>query len=247
MRHPSVNPTTISTLAALGALLGLLASAPLWAAEDSEDWDLKRNKQDIQVFTRSVAGSKFKAVRAKMQIDATVTELVALILDTEACSSWADLCKEARVHQQLSPTEFYVYTYNDVPWPVSDRDALAHVVWSQDPDTYAVEMTATATDGILEKTKGAVRLVDAVTGWVFTPLDNGSVEVTMKAHVNPAGPTPAWLTNMLLVDSPFKTMKLMRKLLASGAYRGASVNFVVEPPQSTLGSAASEASNAASP
>ncbi len=220
---------TTGRLLALATLTLAVGSPSLWAADNQAAWDLKRNKQGIQVYTRSVEGSKFKAVQAKMEIEATLTELTALILDTEACSDWADLCKEARVHEQLSPTEFYVYTYNNVPWPVSDRDALAHVKWSQDPESYAVSMQAKATDGILEKRKGAVRLTEANTGWTFTPVADGKVEVVMSAHVDPAGPTPAWLTNMLLVDSPFKTMKQMRKVIAGGGYRDAKVAFVEEP------------------
>ena len=231
MRQLSNTSSARGVLTLLASLFFAAASLPQWAAAADTDWDLKRNKQGIQVYTRPVEGSKFKAIQAKMVVDASLTELTALILDTEACPKWADLCKEARVHQQLSPTEFYVYTYNNVPWPVSDRDALAHVRWAQDPQTFAVTMTAQATEGILEKTKGAVRLVNANTGWAFTPVAEGKVEVTMSAHVDPAGPTPAWLTNMLLVDSPFKTMKSMRKVIASGAYRSASVDFVEEPSE----------------
>ena len=74
-------------------------------------------------------GSKNKAVKATAKVEATISELVALVMDSSACPDWTALCKESRVVEQVSDTELYVYTINDVPWPVSDRDAVAHVGW----------------------------------------------------------------------------------------------------------------------
>ena len=78
---------------------------------------------------------------------------------------------------------------------------------------------------LVEKNKRAVRVVDAVTQWHFTPLDNGQVKVENYAHINPNGPTPAWLTNLLLVDTPYKTMRSMRQIVEAGDYAGIALPF----------------------
>ena len=44
------------------------------------------------------------------------------------------------------------------------------------------------------------------------------MNIITKAHVDPNGPTPAWITNFLLVDSPFETPSHMRDLIATGRY-----------------------------
>ena len=44
------------------------------------------------------------------------------------------------------------------------------------------------------------------------------MNIITKAHVDPNGPTPAWITNFLLVDSPFETPSRMRDLIATGRY-----------------------------
>ena len=189
------------------------------------EWELKRDKSEIKVFTSPVEGSGFKAVRAEMLIPASLSSLVALVSDSEACPTWADLCKEEKVIEQVSPTESYRYTYNDIPFPVKDRDVLAHVVWKYDSDAKKVTMTSQATTDRLAKTK-AVRIENAIAQWHFTEKDNGEVLVENFAHIDPNGPTPAWVTNLMLVDSPYKTLKRMRKIIESGKYDNSKIDFL---------------------
>lgn len=188
------------------------------------DWDEKKNKNGIIISTSSVEGSSFKAVRGVMAVKGSVASLFALVEDVSACPDWAAFCKEAKLEKRLSDTESYVYVYNDIPFPVSDRDVYAHVVWTLDPATKRVSMTSTASKGGTAKTK-AVRLESAVTQWHFTPNDDGSIKVENFAHIDPNGPTPAWITNMLLVDAPFKTMFKMRKIIESNDYADAVMPF----------------------
>ena len=189
------------------------------------NWEEKRNKSGITIYTSSVEGSPFKAVRGVMEVDATVSSLVALVEDLNACPKWAAFCKEARLEDRISDTESYAYIYNDIPFPVSDRDVYTHVVWSIDPGTQKVTMTSRAAEGGTPKTK-AVRLVDAVSQWHFTPLAEGKVKVENFAHIDPNGPTPAWITNMMLVDSPFDSMSNMRKIVESGTYDESVIPFL---------------------
>jgi len=207
--------------------LVLLISAKVFAQVDGVeyDWELKRDKVGIKVFTSPVKGSKYKAVRAEMQVKASVNSLVGLVFDSAACPKWADLCKEQRLVEAVSPSELYVYVYNDIPFPVKDRDVLAHLVWEYDSAKKKVTMSSTATVGRLDKTK-AVRIENAVANWHFTALGDGETLVENFAHIDPNGPTPAWVTNLLLVDSPFKTLKRMRKIVESGKYAEYQPEFI---------------------
>ena len=217
--------------ALLAALLTVAWISPAMAETDaaalseSLDWDMKRDRDGIQVFTATVPDSRHKAVRGTMQVAAPLKDFVALVLDTEACSDWAALCKESYVAARESDVEFHVYTYNDLPWPVADRDAVAHVLWSVDSESGRADMVATIASGVVDKHKRALRLSEGITSWTFTPNADGTL-VESFAHLNPGGGVPAWVTNMLLVDSPFDTLKAMRKVVTSGAYAEHSVSFL---------------------
>lgn len=206
-------------------LVGLvLIAGPLKAVE--QGWELQRDRDGIQVYTQKRAGSTHDAVRSQMTIKANLNSVIGLVRDTTACPEWAELCKEAYEHEVVSEKELYVYTYNNIPWPVKDRDALTHVIWDQDAETGEVTMTATATTDILPVNKKAVRIIDAHVQWTFLPLADGSLEVTSVAHIDPNGPTPSWITNLLLVDTPFKTLEGMRRVLASGRYDDTKIDFL---------------------
>ena len=209
-------------------VLGVMVTSSLLA--DDFEWQLKRDRDGIQVYTRKVEGSAFRAVRGVTVLEDTrLSSLVALVRDAEACPRWGDRCARSAIHEQQSDTVAQVYTLNDMPWPVADRDVLAQVNWSQDPKTLAVQMKSSATVGILEANKGVVRLTEALASWFFTPVGHGNVEVVTEAHLNPGGPLPGWVTNMLLVDAPFKTLVNMRAVVTDEKYKVAEVGFVREP------------------
>lgn len=209
----------------VAALYTSVAQADLFDIE----WDLRSDKEDIQVYTGDVDGSKLKAVKAFMEIETSLAEIVALVRDPEACPDWAELCKLSEHIEVTSETQMLVYTLNDLPWPVSDRDAIAQIQWSQDPQTLRVEMSAIVTPEGKPPRKGTIRIGYGVTGWSFTPLGNGKVAVESLAHLDPGGATPAWLTNRLLVDAPHQTLSNMREILRSKKYAGSTFDFLTEP------------------
>lgn len=188
------------------------------------DWELKRDKQGVQIYTATMPDSKYKAVKSVMLAPGTVQEYTALVLDTDSCSQWAHLCKHSNIEQQISINQSYVYTYNDLPFPVSDRDVLAKVTWHYDVDNGKVTMSSYATQEIKEPTK-AIRIKHGHSQWHFTPQDD-QVLIEGFAHIDPNGATPAWLTNILLVDSPYKTALAMKQQIESGKYAKTPVEFM---------------------
>lgn len=210
-------------------LLFLFASAsPVIAAE--ADWELQRDREGIQVYTRPVAGSPHAAVLTTTRMEnVRLSSLVALIEDADACADWADRCAESYLLERISATESLVYTHNDLPFPVKDRDVLAHVVWTQDEESYTVEMNSSATVGRMDEIRGRHRLTQAMARWEFAPQADGSVLVSNEAHIDPGSALPGWVTNLLLVDAPFETMKSFVREVRSPKYAQAELSFIREP------------------
>ncbi|MDA0688772.1 MAG: START domain-containing protein [Proteobacteria bacterium] len=195
-----------------------------------EEWELKRDRDGIQVYTRSVSGSPYDEVRAEAVVQGVrLSALVALVMDAEACAEWADRCAESYVIDELSDTEVLVYTHNDLPFPVKDRDVVSLARWEQDPETFTVRMVSEAVAGHVEEKSGRQRLTEADVSWHFEPLADGSVRVINQAHINPGSSLPGWVTNMLLVDTPFETMKAFLEEVRAPHYARASISFVTEP------------------
>jgi hypothetical protein len=213
-------------------LLALLLLGSTAVAQTSA-WELKRDLEGIKVFTRSVDGSPFKEVRSESTITGvTLNSLVALIEDAQACPNWADKCAQSYLVERTSATQSLVYTHNDMPFPVSDRDVVAKVIWQQDPQSLNVKMTSTAVSGGVEPQRGRLRLTNANAMWQFSPNPNGSISVVIQAHIDPGSSIPGWVTNMLLVDTPFETMKSYLAEVLKPKYQAANIAFVTEPASS---------------
>jgi len=52
------------------------------------------------------------------------------------------------------------------------------------------------------------------------------VSLESFAHIGPNGPTPVWLTNMMRVFLPFKSLSKMRELIEQGAHRDPEISFL---------------------
>ena len=191
------------------------------------DWQLKKDKTGIQIFTSKVENSKYKAIRAVTEINTDMHNAIALILDLTACSEWVHLCVESKLIESVSKTENYIYTYTNAPFPIKNRDMVSHVMWQFDHNTGKVSMLSKATEGRVPQSKRAIRITNATAQWHFTTIDQTTLRVECYVHIDPAGPVPAWLSNLLLIKSPFKTIQNMRQILESGRYQSATPPFTL--------------------
>ena len=203
----------------------LIYSVPGFA----EEWQLRKDETGIQVYTRSVDGYPYKAIRSVVHLENTrLSSVVSLIRNSKECPEWSDSCDSANIIEWVSELENYVHTFTDLPWPVKDRDMVTHVIWNQDPDTLVVTMQGSATKGKLEEIRGIVRLTEAQISWELTSLENDSLRVVFEAHINPASIFPSWITNMMLVDSPFNTMEGLRNRVKLEVYKEVELAYINE-------------------
>lgn len=190
------------------------------------NWTLKKDKRGVQIYTSKVADSNYVAVLSVMSVKASAQSLAALVMDFDYCPKWAAMCKYAKVHEQLSVNESIVYSLNNAPFPVRDRDVVAKVQWLVDDTSQKISMLSRAIDSDFPRKKGVIRVKHAVSEWHFTPQENGQTLVENFAHVDPNGALPAWVVNILIIDSPYKTFKKMRRLVESGKYDDVALSFL---------------------
>ncbi len=71
--------------------------------------------------------------------------------------------------------------------------------------------------------------IDKMSGyWGFEPLKDGNVKVTYEMGVDPGGDLPVWLVNALVVDIPFYTLKNLRDLVKTPAYKNAKRSYIID-------------------
>jgi len=189
-------------------------------------WRLNTGKDGIKVYSSDFAGSKVKAIRVESEMNASASQLVALIMDVNSSADWIYHTKTSTLIKQVSPSELYYYSEIDMPWPASNRDFVAHLIVSQNPVTKVVQIDGPAVAGMVPEKKGVVRIDHSVGKWIITPIDANHIKVEYTLHTEPGGSLPAWIVNMFAAEGPMQVFKEIKVQLQKPAYHDAILSYI---------------------
>jgi len=65
--------------------------------------------------------------------------------------------------------------------------------------------------------------------WAFRPLGGGMVEVTMSGRAHPGGSIPEWAVSLVIQETPWQTLKALRRVVARHSYQYAPLPQIKEP------------------
>ena len=129
----------------------------------AKTWKLEKDKNDIQVYTRSVKGSNVKEFKVTSNINASRMEIAKIVTKASDYMNWIPNVEASRVLKVVSPTKRIVYYEVDCPWPTSNRDIVMDmwVETNDEKETTWVKFKENLTakkevDGLvrMEKTEG---------------------------------------------------------------------------------------------
>jgi len=189
-------------------------------------WKLNTDKEGIKVYTGEFAGSNVKAIKVECEMDASATELVALLMDVNTSAEWVYRTKSAKIIKQVSPSEIYYYSEVNMPWPVANRDFVAHLTVNQNPATKIVEIDGPAVAGMVPQKKGIVRIDHSMGKWTIVPIDPNHIKVEYTLHTEPGGSLPAWMVNMFAAEGPMEVFKAIKVQLQKPVYQQAVLSYI---------------------
>lgn len=208
----------------LALLFLLFANCAL--AQTGDGWVLKDNDDGVKIFTRGVENSKIKAIKVECQLDATLPQLVAVLMDVRNSEEWLYHTSSNYIVKQVSPADIYYYSMVEMPWPISNRDFIAHLMVSQDAVTKVVTIDAPCIADMVPVKPKVVRIANSNGKWVLTPLSNGHVKVVYTLHADPGGSIPAWLINLFVTQGPRQSFKKLKVHLQKQVYKNAKLDYI---------------------
>jgi len=171
------------------------------------DWNLKKDKNGIEVYTRSFEGSLFDEFKGVTTIESSSLEKVlAVILDVKNYESLFPDCMNPKVLKQDGKYYDIHYIQVKAPWPVKNRDTVYEQNAVVDKNgKHAIVTLKPLPDFIVEE-KEFVRIRRGSGFWELEEDENKNVRVTYQFHGEPGGDIPAWLANSFVVTQPFETL-----------------------------------------
>jgi hypothetical protein len=206
----------------------LLLFITLTTANADEPWALSTTKEGIKVYTRHVPNSKIKAIKVECSLNATPAQLVAVLMDIKGSIDWVYHTKSVNLIKQVSPSELYYYSEVNIPWPVHNRDFIAHIKVTQDPVTKVITVDAPCLADMVPVKDGIVRIEHSVGKWIITPTDNGQVKVEYTLHLDAGGSVPAWLLNMFITQGPTESFIKLKAQLQKPAYKNVKLAYIAD-------------------
>jgi len=199
-------------------LLSLMLACGMAAAGE---WELARDRSGIQVWTRDEPGYPIRAFKAVAVVNSSLSGLVSLILDTDRASQWAYRTTRIEVlRRDDEAATFVIRAETDFPWPFSNRDVVMAGQIIQDEKTRTVTIRSHSTPaGQYAPHADFVRMPDMTGDWIFRPLGGGLVEVTMVGRADPGGSIPAGLVSLIIHETPYQTLRGLRKIIGDERYQ----------------------------
>ena len=192
------------------------------------NWELKSTRTGISIFTRTFPDSRFKAVKVECELDATLSQLVAVILDVNTGAEWVYSTKTSVLLKQVSPSDLFYYSEVNIPWPISNRDFIAELKVVQDPATRIVTVYGPTFADYLPVKKDIVRVTKAEGKWIISPVARNRIKVEYTLRMDPGGDVPAWLINMFATKGPYESFKNLKRQIQKPAYVNARLPFITD-------------------
>lgn len=183
-------------------------------SEQPSEWHVESLDDGIQTSTQTVEGSPYKAARHVVEIDAGVNKVLMAFGDGSSCVAWLVVCKQSRIIERISESEYVGYAVIDMPWPVSNRDLVFRSTVDRKALGGAVELTQVAEPLSYPPTK-LVRMVSRAT-YLIEPLDGNRSRLTYTIHTDPGGNLSSAMVNAKVHINTRRDVSALVKHLQDG-------------------------------
>jgi len=192
-----------------------------WAAEVG--WKKIGESEGIEGYTRPTPKSSIDEIKAVGIVDAPIAVVEAVLRDATMMPDYMFMCKEAEVIQapdmKSEGDVLYIYNLTDMPFPVSDRDAVVRNVWSVDRSTGILYSYAETVQTSYRQSKNVIRMPLSIVQCTLVPVGENKTKVIYQALGDPGGTLPSFLVNILTRDLGIKTIEGLRRVVKNDRFR----------------------------
>lgn len=180
--------------------------------DDKGTWKHVKERDGVNVYTKSNDDSPIKFLRATAIVDAPVGKVTAILRNIENAPKWLPRLLKRKYVKNISDQEAVLYDHQKMPWPVSDRELVVHHKLSLSADKKSLELNFKSIDA-----KDAPHIDGNVVAMIyygkilFSPKGENKTAIQMTMHIDPKGSIPKWVVNMLQVSMPYDFLYNLNK------------------------------------
>lgn len=177
----------------------------------AQDWELKKDKNGVKVYTRSLDSTKIKEYKAVVLANTSVKKALEVILDGNNLWKWNHKTSESKTVSQISGSEFIFWMKNDLPWPIKNRDNVSLVKVREITNGYWIDILP-GPSSLVTEDEGTIRMTNFKGYWSIVKKGK-AVQIIQQLYGDPEGSLPSWLLNSVLTTAPFHSFCDLKELL----------------------------------
>ena len=176
-------------------------------------WELRKDQNGIQVFTRKAARGNIKELRVLCELDATEAQLINTLVNIGGYNSWVYSNKKSVILKTIDQLNIIYYTESHLPWPIKDRDLIVELNIASAGS--GLNIQAKSIPDYLPKNTDYVRVPYSLATWHVTPVTGNKLKVDYTFSVDPGGSIPVWLVNATMTIGPYNSFLKLKDMLRS--------------------------------
>lgn len=206
-------------------LLVALLAPHTWA-QDKQAWEKVSDGDGMVAYMRIKPGTSIYEGKAIGVIHSSMAAIEAVIRDPESMKDYGYCISESCLANlpgiEQSKDTLYTYVKINMPWPVKDRDCVAVVNFSIDPQTGTLFVHGENIKSTYRLSPDIIRTPVNIVNYTIVPKDSNTAEVTVEGCLDPGGDLPVGVVNLIARFGTTMTFKNIRKLAMSEKFRKAS-------------------------
>ncbi len=174
----------------------------------ADGWELVKDKDGIQIYTRLTEGSKFRTYKGEAILKIGMDDMYRTLTDLDNYDQWVYSCKESILLSKTAEDEFIYYSVMSLPFPFDDRDMTTKMKVTRGDGTIRF---ATSLIKGKQSPEGLVPVAAYEEATTLIKTGDNQVRMIMEGYFEPGGSLPAWVVNMFLSEGPYESLMAIKK------------------------------------
>jgi hypothetical protein len=172
-----------------------------------QSWEFIKEKEGVKLYTKKEVNISVKSFKGEVYLHAPVEKVYSLITNVKNFDNWDEDITEIRVLLNEKDKHIQYYLVYDVAWPVADRDLVVDAIITTDTLTGIITVEGKPLPNVIPENPDLVRIKKYWQKWTIIPKERGIIHLILEGSVDPGGNVPAWLSNMVITDTPLKSIR----------------------------------------
>jgi hypothetical protein len=168
-----------------------------------DDWELRKDKNGIKVYTRERKESNIYMYKVETTIGMSPEKVYRQAVDFRENLKYMDVVDSLAFLDHRKDDLYINYMRFDLPWPVKNREMVMNMKVKYQPGN--IRLISNDAPGYLKSHMGLIQIEDFHEEWTIkTGRNANETNLTVIGWINPGGSIPNWVINMFSARTPFR-------------------------------------------